>query len=255
MEAGRGKVAAARGRPAPAGARRPGRARSRILLTYGTMSIDTVIFDLDGVIIDSEEEWNTVRHRVAEAHGGHWDPMTDQAFLMGDNSMQWAARMRETNGVQLSDKEIYEAIVEGLREKYVRRLPLISGAREAIASLSLEYRLGLASSSPLELIEYVLELAGLSGDFRAVVSSDEVSRGKPEPYVYQEACARLGAAPAHAAAVEDSTSGIQAAAAAGLAVIAIPNPAFPPSDAVLDLADVVLASIVQLDRSVVASLR
>lgn len=218
------------------------------------MSIDTVIFDLDGVIIDSERDWNDVRHQLAEAHGGHWNDETDQAFLMGDNSMQWAARMREYNGVQLSDQEIYEGIVGALRERYARRLPLISGAREAIASLSLEYRLGVASSSPRELIEYVLELAGLRGDFSAVVSSDEVPRGKPEPYVYLEACGRLGTTPEHAVAVEDSTSGIQAASAAGLAVIAVPNPEFPPPAEVLALADVVLGSIVLLDRTVVASL-
>lgn len=219
------------------------------------MTIDTVIFDLDGVIIASEDMWNDVRRSLTEAHGGRWNVETDQQSLMGDNSMQWAARMRERNGVQLSVNEIYEGIAGGLREKYARRLPLISGAREAIASLSLEYRLGLASSSPLELIEYVLELAGLSGDFSAVVSSDEVSRGKPEPYVYQEACTRLGTAPERAAAVEDSASGILAASSAGLAVIAIPNPEFPPSADTLALADMVLSSIVQLDRSVVASLR
>ena len=219
------------------------------------MSIDTVIFDLDGVIIDSEEEWNTVRHRVAEAHGGHWNPMTDQAFLMGDNSMQWAARMREVNGVRLSDKEIYDAIVGGLRERYARRLPLIAGVREVIAGLAAEYRLGVASSSPLELIEYVLDLSELRGHFHAVVSSDEVERGKPEPFVYLEACARLGSRPEHSVAVEDSTSGIQAAHAAGLAVIAVPNPEFPPSADAVALADVVLGSIVQLDRAVVASLR
>ena len=219
------------------------------------MSIDTVIFDLDGVIIDTEEEWNAVRHELAEAHGGHWNDETDQASLMGDNSMQWAARMREVNKVRLSDQEIYEGVVGRLRERYARRLPIIPGAKEAIATLSEEYRLGVASSSPLELIEYALELAGIRGRFAVVVSSDEVARGKPEPFVYLEACARLGSSPAHSAAVEDSTSGIQAAHKAGLAVIAVPHRAYPPSAEALAVADVVLGSIGELTGGVVASLR
>jgi HAD superfamily hydrolase (TIGR01509 family) len=218
------------------------------------MNIDTVIFDLDGVIIDTEEVWNNVRHEFAEAHGGHWSDEGDQPFLMGVNSWQWAALMREHNGVNLSDQEIYEGIVGGLREQYSRHLPLIPGARDAIAGLASEYRLGVASSSPLELIEYALDLAGLRGSFNVVVSSDEVALGKPEPYVYLEACARLGSSPERSAAVEDSTSGIQAASAAGLKVIAIPNPEYPPSAEAVDLADVVLASIGQLTRAVVASL-
>jgi HAD superfamily hydrolase (TIGR01509 family) len=218
------------------------------------VSIDAVIFDLDGVIIDSEEVWNDVRHALAEAHGGHWSDETDQAFLMGDNSMQWAARMRENNGVQLSDQEIYDGVVGGLRERYASHLPVIPGAREAIAGLAPAYRLGVASSSPRELIECALELAGLRGYFDAVVSSDEVVRGKPEPYVYWEACARLETSPDDSAAVEDSSSGLEAAFAAGLAVIAVPNPAFPPSVEAIGLADVVLDSIAGLTGALIASL-
>ena len=219
------------------------------------MSIDTVIFDLDGVIIDTEEEWSAVRHELAEAHGGHWNDETDQAFLMGDNSMQWAARMREVNEVRLSDQEIYDGVVSGLRKRYARHLPVIPGAKEAIIALAEGYRLGVASSSPLELIEYALELAGVRGCFAAVVSSDEVARGKPEPFVYLEACARLGSSPARSAAVEDSTSGIQAAYKAGLAVIAVPHHIYPPSAEALALADVVLGFVGELAGGVVASLR
>jgi HAD superfamily hydrolase (TIGR01509 family) len=218
------------------------------------VSIDAVIFDLDGVIIDTERVWNDVRHALAEAHGGHWSDETDQEFLMGDNSMQWAARMREHNGVQLSDQEIYDGIIGELRERYARHLPVIPGAPEAIAGLASEYRLGVASSSPLELIEYALKLAGLSRFFSAVVSSDEVARGKPEPYVYLEACARLGTSPERSAAVEDSSSGIESAHSAGLSVIAIPNPEFPPSVEAVALADVALGSIAELTGAVVASL-
>ncbi len=219
------------------------------------MAIDTIVFDLDGVIIDTEEVWNCVRHEFATAHGGHWTRETDQPSVMGANSMQWAASMRENNGVRLTDQEIYAGIIGGLRESYALHLPLIPGAIEAVADLAPDFRLGVASSSPREIIEYALELAGLRSYFTVLISSDEVVRGKPEPDVYREACARLGTTPARAAAVEDSTSGIQAAAAAGLAVVAIPNAGFPPSVDALALADVVLDSIVELDHEVIASLR
>jgi len=219
-----------------------------------TMGIDTVIFDMDGVIVDTEQLWNDVRHDFAVAHGGRWTG-DDQPAVMGANSLQWAAYMREQCGVDLPNDEIYAGVIRGLRERYARDLPLIEGAREAIVSLVPRYRLGLASSSPRELIEYVLELAGLGESFAAVVSSDEVARGKPEPDVYREACARLEASPRCSVAVEDSSNGIRSAAGAGLAVIAIPNPAFPPSIAALGLADVVLGSVKQLTIAVVASLR
>lgn len=218
------------------------------------MGIDTVIFDLDGVILDTEEVWNVVRHDFALAHGGRWAE-NDQPAVMGANSRQWATYMRERCGVDLPEDEIYTGIIRGLREWYARDLPLIPGAQEAIAGLASKYRLGLASSSPLELIEYTLELAGIRDCFTAVVSSDEVAWGKPAPDVYREACARLQAAPRRTAAVEDSSSGIQAAAGAGLAVIAIPNPGFPPSTASLCLAEVVLGSIVELTSAVVECLR
>jgi HAD superfamily hydrolase (TIGR01509 family) len=217
------------------------------------MSIDTVIFDLDGVLLETEEIWNEVRHAFAVAHGGHWDAH-DQPLVMGANSMQWAARMREHNGVALSDEEIYEGIIGGLRERYAAHLPLLPGAVDVVRRLSLGYRLGVASSSPRELIEYALELAGLRSCFAAVVSSDEVERGKPAPDVYKEACSRLGTNLDRAVAVEDSSSGLRAAHDAGLTVIAIPNPAYPPSPESLALAHVVLGSVADLDPALIQSL-
>jgi HAD superfamily hydrolase (TIGR01509 family) len=218
------------------------------------MAIETVIFDLDGVLIETEQEWNDVRREFAAAHGGHWDEH-DQPAVMGANSMQWAAYMHEQNGVDLSPQSIYDGVVDALRARYARHLPLIPGAREAVIGLAPFFRLGVASSSPLELIEYSLELAGLRPYFGAVVSSDQVATGKPAPDVYLEACARLNTAPERAAAIEDSSNGLRAAAAAGLAVIAVPNPAFPPSDDALALADVILTSVGDVTGDIILSIR
>jgi HAD superfamily hydrolase (TIGR01509 family) len=224
------------------------------VLTYAAMSIDTIIFDLDGVLLETEEVWNEVRHEFAVSHGGHWEAH-DQPMVMGASSMEWAAHMREHNGVLLSGQEIYEGIIGGLRARYAEHLPLIPDAVEAVRRLAATYRLGVASSSPREIIEYALELAGLRSCFASLVSSDEVGQGKPAPDVYEEACSRLGTVPTNAAAVEDSSNGIKSAYGSGVAVIAIPGPAYPPSADALGLADVVLGGIAQLDQTLIQSLQ
>ena len=218
------------------------------------MAIDTVIFDLDGVLLETEQEWNDVRLEFAAQHGGHWDE-DDQPAVMGANSMQWATYMRDTVGVGLSPQEIYDGVIDGLRARYACHLPIIPGAREAVVALAAQFRLGVASSSPIEIIEHSLELAGLRHCFAALVSSDQVAVGKPAPDVYLEACRRLGTVPARAAAIEDSSNGLRAAAAAGLAVIAVPNPAFPPSPDALSLADIVLGSVAELTGDIISSIR
>ena len=232
-----------------------GRAGPYVLLTYPTMSIDTIVFDMDGVIVDTEEMWNEVRHDFAMSHGGTWTREVDQPKVMGANSRQWAVSMRENNGVDLPDEQILRGIIDGLKERFARELPVIAGAPDAISRLRARYRLGVASSSPLEFIEYALVASGVREHFEVVLSSDEVRGGKPLPHVYLEACRRLGTVPGRAAAVEDSSNGIKAAHAAGMAVIAIPNPGFPPSEEALALADLRLGSVAELTEAVVEGLR
>ncbi len=217
------------------------------------MGIDTIIFDLDGVLIETEEVWNEVRHDFAVSHGGHWGP-EDQPLVMGASSMEWAAHMREHNGVDLSDQEIYDGIIGGLRARYEEHLPLIPGAPDAVHRLAKTYQLGVASSSPREVIEFALQLAGLRSCFAIIVSSDEVGQGKPAPDVYREACARLGVAPENVVAVEDSSNGLRAARGAGLIVVAVPNAIYPPAAGALSLADAVVGSVRELDRAFIESL-
>jgi HAD superfamily hydrolase (TIGR01509 family) len=218
------------------------------------VAIDTVIFDLDGVLLETEQEWNDVRREFAAQHGGHWDE-GDQPAVMGANSMQWAEYMRSKVGVHLSPQEIYDGVIDGLRARYAQHLPIIPGAREAVIGLAARFRLGVASSSPIELIEHSLELAGLRQCFQALVSSDQVAVGKPAPDVYLEACRRLATVPLRAVAIEDSSNGLRAAAAAGLAVIAVPNPAYPPSPGALSLANIVVGSVAEVSGDMVLSIR
>jgi HAD superfamily hydrolase (TIGR01509 family) len=204
--------------------------------------IEAVVFDLDGVLIQSEELWDSVREGLAREHGGRYGPEQQRA-MMGMSSLEWSRYMHDVVGVPDPPEEISREVVRGLMERYRAGLPLVPGAVAAVERLAARWPLGLASSSNRELIDLVLELSGLAQHFRATVSSEEVARGKPAPDVYLEAARRLGVEPGHCVAVEDSHSGIRAAHAAGLRVIAIPNPSFPPDEEALSAADLVLDSI------------
>jgi HAD superfamily hydrolase (TIGR01509 family) len=207
--------------------------------------IDAVVFDLDGVLVQSEELWADVRERLARDRGGRYGPK-EQRAMMGMSSPEWSRYMHEHVGLAESPDEIAAEVVARMGDSYRERLPLIDGAVEAVERLAARWPLGLASSSNRPLIDLVLELSGLAPLFQATVSSEEVARGKPAPDVYLEACSRLVVDPKQAAAIEDSHAGIGSARAAGLRVIAIPNPSYPPGDDALADADVVLHSLAEL---------
>ena len=209
------------------------------------------MFDLDGVIISSEEVWDDVRQALVRERGGRWLPEAHDR-MMGMSTPEWTAYMHEELGLDLSPPEIAAEVSRLLAERYRRSLPLLPGAVDAVRAASVRWPLGVASSSPQELIELVLELAGIREDFAAVLSSERVPRGKPAPDVYLAVLERLGAAAAEAAAVEDSTSGIRAAHAAGMRVVAIPNRVYPPAPDALALADVVLRDATELTPEVLA---
>jgi HAD superfamily hydrolase (TIGR01509 family) len=207
--------------------------------------IEAVIFDLDGVVIDSEQIWDDVRERYVRERGGRYDAEAQRA-MMGMSSTEWSRFIHEELGVEATPAEINAEVVELMAARYRDQLPVVPGAREAVERMAASFPLGLASSSNRPLIDTVLELAGLSMLFRATVSSEEVPRGKPAPDVYVEAGRRLGVEPERCAAIEDSHSGIRSAKAAGMRVVAIPNPHYPPDEDVLAEADIVLTSIEQL---------
>jgi HAD superfamily hydrolase (TIGR01509 family) len=213
--------------------------------------IQAVVFDLDGVLIDSEHVWDEARRELARERFRPW-PETATRDMMGMSSLEWSRYMHEVVGVPDPPEEISREVVRRLEEIYRRDLPLVEGAVEAVQRLAARWPLGLASSSNRELIDLVLELSGLAPYFRATVSSEEVARGKPEPDVYLEAARGLEVSREHCVAVEDSEAGIRSAKAAGMRVLAIPNPRYPPRDEALELADRVLSSLADLTPSAVS---
>ena len=207
--------------------------------------IRAVVFDLDGVLVDSERLWDQARREVAIEHNGQWRADATAAML-GMSSVEWSEYMRDTVDVDLPAAQIVDLVVANLLEQYRRRLPLIPGAREAVQRIGRRWPLALASSAGRPVIDTVLAVAGLQHEFQATVASEEVSRGKPAPDVYLEAARRLGQPPEACAAVEDSANGIRSALAAGLHVVAIPNRDYPPPASVLAEAQLVIDSLADL---------
>jgi HAD superfamily hydrolase (TIGR01509 family) len=215
-------------------------------------AITAVIFDMDGVLIDSEQIWDEVREELARERGGRWHQRA-QADMMGMSSTEWSRYMHDVIGLPEPPEEINKEVVRRLLARYKESLPLLPGAVEAVERLAKRWPLGLASSSNREVIDAVLEQAEIAHLFRATVSSEDVEHGKPAPDVYLEAARRLGVDPTSCAAIEDSQNGIRSARAAGMRVIAIPNPHYPPSEDTLALADVVLKSLDELTPEVVSA--
>jgi HAD superfamily hydrolase (TIGR01509 family) len=214
--------------------------------------IHAVVFDLDGVLIQSEEVWDEVRERYVRERGGRYGDEIQRA-MMGMSSTEWSRYLHETAGVADAPAAINAEVVRRMLGAYEAHLPLIDGATDAVRRLAADFTLAVASSSNRPIIDAVLRVAGIADLFAATVSSEEVARGKPAPDVYLEAAKKLGMPPERCAAVEDSHGGIRSAKAAGMRVIAIPNPTYPPDDASLALADVTLASLDELTSEKISS--
>ncbi|MBV9916949.1 MAG: HAD family phosphatase [Solirubrobacterales bacterium] len=211
---------------------------------------EAVLFDLDGVLMDSEQLWNQAKEDLVRASGGRWSDEAPTAMI-GMSSPEWAAYLRDELGVPLDAEEINRRVVARMEELYAEQLPLLPGAVQAVRAVHGRWPLGLASSSNREIIDLVLDRAGLADAFVATVSSEEVARGKPAPDVYLEAARRVGVRPDRSVGVEDSANGLRAAAAAGLAVIAVPNPHYPPDGDALVLAAATIGGIAELTPELV----
>jgi HAD superfamily hydrolase (TIGR01509 family) len=206
---------------------------------------EAVVFDLDGVLLQSEEVWDAVREHYVRERGGRYDEEVQRA-MMGMSAPEWSRFLHEEAHVPDDPAEINSEVVRRMLAAYERELPLLPGAVAAVRRAATAFPLGLASSSNRAIFEEVLELAGIAECFRATVSSEEVPQGKPAPDVYFEAAARLGVAPERCTAVEDSHAGIRSAKSAGMRVVAIPNAAYPPDEEALGQADAVVRSLDEL---------
>jgi HAD superfamily hydrolase (TIGR01509 family) len=214
--------------------------------------IEAVVFDLDGVIVDSEPVWEQVRRQVVAEHGGVWAPDA-QRRLMGMSTGEWARYLSEDLGVGLPPGQVAELVVGRMRDRYAEHVPLLPGAIGAVRRMAARWPLGLASSSPPLLIDAVLEHVGLREYFGVAMSTEQVASGKPAPDIYLAVTGRLGRKPDRCAAVEDSTNGVRSAAAAGCEVVAVPRPEYPVDPAVLSTASAVLSSLTELDEQVVTA--
>ena len=205
---------------------------------------------MDGVLIDSETVWADVRRQFTLGHGGTWPKGTERK-MMGMSSPEWAAFMHTDLGVSMEADQISAAVVNEMAQRYRQRVPLLLGAVDAVRRLAGRWPLGLASSANRPLIDLVLDEAGLADQFRVTLSTEEVGRGKPAPDVYLQAAQRLRVSPERCAGVEDSTNGLRALAAAGMHIVAVPNPQFPPDEDALVGADVVISSLNELTVDVI----
>jgi HAD superfamily hydrolase (TIGR01509 family) len=217
------------------------------------MTVEAVIFDLDGVLIDTEPEWEQVRREFVLENGGRW-PEDAQSRLMGMSTSEWAHYLSDDLGVGRPDAEVAESVIDRMAERYRRHLPLMPGALAAVDRLGGRWKLGLASSSPRRLIDLFLSLSGRPAAFSVTVSADEVARGKPAPDVYLAAIERLGVPAGRGLAVEDSSNGVRAAVAAGLHCAVVPRAQYPVDPAVERSASVVLGTLDGLTAEMVAEL-
>jgi HAD superfamily hydrolase (TIGR01509 family) len=208
--------------------------------------LSAVIFDLDGVLLESEQVWSAAKRELTLEHGGVWSEAAEHDML-GMSSTEWSRYMRDQLRVAIEASEISAAVVQLVAKRYREKLPLIDGADAAVRALAARFPLGLASSSDRQIIDLVFKLTGWAALFSVTVSSEEVAHGKPAPDVYLEAVRRLEVTAGSRAAIEDSGAGISSALAAGLTVVAIPNRAYPPDPEILRQADIVLDSLAQLE--------
>lgn len=208
---------------------------------------DAVLFDMDGVLVDSEGQWDEVRSAYAAAHGRPWT-REDQLAVMGANSRQWSETMRQRLGADVPAEQIKAEVVAGVVARFRSgAVAVVPGAPEAVRRIAARYPVAIASSSPREVIAAALDLLGLQAVFGATVSADEVRLGKPAPDVYRLAASRLGADAERCLVIEDSTNGVLAGRAAGAFVVLVPSQAVAPSAAAFEAADLVVARLLDVN--------
>ncbi|MBN1962999.1 MAG: HAD family phosphatase [Anaerolineae bacterium] len=217
------------------------------------MPIRAVIFDMEGVLMDSEVYWRACREDFARDLGKLWT-LDDQQHAMGRNTVEWARVMQERLGIAMPVQDIIDDMIRRVIARYDERLPLRPGALEAVRLAAAHYRVGLASGSPTPVIQVAMQRSGLDRAFQVMVYGDDIPRGKPAPDIYQEALRQLGVAAEEAVGIEDSANGVRALKAAGMWAIAAPSPGFDLPDDVQALADRLIDSLEEFSLDLVRGL-
>ena len=211
--------------------------------------IEAVIFDLDGVLVDTEIWWDEVRIAYSARAGRRWT-VADRAAIMGSNTREWSSRMKLRLSLDVSERDVERDVIAAMIERYEREgPPAIDGAVETVRRLAERYVLGVASSSPPVLIETALTGLRVRPLFRAIASSDEVAAGKPAPDVYLLAAGRMRVDPRACLVIEDSLNGVLAARAARMRVVLIPNASIPPAPGAREAADFAVDRLADLEPS------
>jgi HAD superfamily hydrolase (TIGR01509 family) len=216
------------------------------------VSIEAVIFDMDGVLVDSEVYWKRAREGFARDIGKVWT-MDDQRAAMGRNTLEWAHVMQERLHLDMSTEQVMMDVIGRVLAQCAERLPVRPGALEAVHKAASRYRVALASGSPPQVIEFVMRKTGLDKIFETMVVGDTVPNGKPAPDIYFETLRRMNVTPGKAIGIEDSGNGIRALHNAGMFIIAAPSPEFPLSDDLLKLAHRVIPSMEDFSAEMVAA--
>lgn len=216
--------------------------------------IRAIVFDMDGVLIDSEVIWQRVRADYAAALGHVWTH-EDQMAMLGCSTPVWSEQMRQRLGLlHLRAQDVADQVKQRVQAAFESALPTRPGAAEALEALAQHYPLALASGSPRNLVDCAMRLTGFGRYFQSIWTGDDVQHGKPHPEIYLRAVAALGVAPGEALGVEDAPNGLLALRAAGMRAVAAPCPEFPLDAPTLALANVTIDSLRSLTPTLVQSL-
>ncbi|ABM57798.1 HAD family hydrolase [Verminephrobacter eiseniae] len=218
------------------------------------IEMEAVVFDMDGVLIDSEVIWRQVRTEFCAENGMCWSA-ADQESTMGCNTAMWSRimvqRLQLRARLGMDEAAIAREIKARLLSKYQARLPEREGAIAAVQRVATRYKVALASGSPNDIAAHVMRVTGLDRVFLAATYGDDVAQGKPAPDIYLDVLRKIGVAPQHALGVEDSGNGIRSLHAAGMGIIAAPGPEFALTDELLALADGCIGSMTELSLDMV----
>ncbi len=212
-----------------------------------------VVFDLDGLLVDSEPYWNKSRGSIARENGKEWTDK-DHRLVNGVNSNEWAQYMIERLELKMTREQVIQEVVDRIASYYIEDTPFLPGAIEAVQMCAKHWQVAIGSGSHLKLIDIVVNNPRIKGCFDLIVSADTVAKGKPSPEIYLEVMKQAGVDATDSICFEDSAFGIQAAYLAGMYVIAVPKKDFPVPDEYLAMADLVIGSLEEVSYELLSSL-